>query len=48
MATKAIYGEDMLAGLPVRDYLKAMGERESMKRVAADRKANQALAAARR
>lgn len=48
MATKAIYGEDMLAGLPVRDYLKAMGERESMKRVAADRKANQVLAAARR
>ncbi len=47
MASKAIYGEDMLAGLPVKDYLKAMGARESMQRVNADRKANQELMAAR-
>ena len=47
-ATKAIYGEDLLAGLPVRDYLKAMGTRESMVRVNADRKANLELRAARK
>ena len=45
MATKAIYGEDLLAGLPVREYLKTMGARPSMVRVNADRKANQELRA---
>jgi glutathione S-transferase len=47
MATKAIYGEDMLADLPVRDYLKMLGERETVRKVNLDRKENQALAAAR-
>lgn len=48
MATKAIYGEDWLAGLPVRDYLARMKSRESVRRVEADRKANQAQMAAAR
>lgn len=38
--SKIIYGEDLLAGLPVRDYLKRMGERASVQRVEADRKLN--------
>lgn len=42
-ATKIIYGRDFLADLPVKDYLKAMGERDSVQRVNADRKANTAL-----
>jgi glutathione S-transferase len=42
-ATKIVYGEDMLAGLPVRDYLKAMGERPTVKQVNDDRKANTEL-----
>lgn len=41
MATKIIYGEDMLAGLPTRDYLARLGERASVQRVNADRKAYQ-------
>lgn len=43
MATKAIYGEDMLAGMPVREYTKMLGERPAAQRVNADRKANQEL-----
>lgn len=43
MASKAIYGEDMLADLPVRDYIKMLGERPTVQRVNADRKANQEL-----
>lgn len=39
-ASKIIYGEDLLAALPVKDYLKAMGERATVKTVNADRKAN--------
>lgn len=39
-ATKVIYGQDLLAALPVRDYLKLVGERASVARVNADRKAN--------
>ena len=39
-ATKLIYGRDILADLPVRDYLKRMGERPTLKQVNADRKAN--------
>ncbi len=31
MATKAIYGEDMMADYPVRDYLALMGERPTVK-----------------
>jgi len=42
-ATKIIYGRDYLAELPVRDYLKRMGERPTVQRVAADRKANTEL-----
>ena len=39
-ATKIVYGRDFLADLPVRDYLKHMGERPHMQKVNADRKAN--------
>jgi glutathione S-transferase len=39
-ACKLIYGEDLLAVLPVKDYLRAMGERPSVKIVNTDRKAN--------
>lgn len=42
-ATKIIYGRDYLADLPVRDYLKRMGERPAVQRVGADRKANTEL-----
>lgn len=45
-ATKTIYGEDLLAHLPVQDYLARMRERASVQRVLADRKANQPLMAA--
>lgn len=50
MATKAVYGSDLLAdgGLDVKPYLRLIGERPSTQRVVADRKAEQArLAAAR-
>ena len=43
MATKAIYGEDMLAAYPVRDYMKLLGERPAMQRVTADRKESAVL-----
>lgn len=43
MASKAIYGEDVLVDLPVRDYTKMLGERATVQRVNADRKANQAV-----
>ena len=39
-ASKIIYGKDMLAELPVRDYLKRLGERPAVKKVNADRKSN--------
>lgn len=38
--TKIIYGNDMLADLPVKDYLKRMAERPTVQKVNADRKAN--------
>jgi len=38
MATKAIYGEDMMADYPVRDYMKLVGERPTVQKVTADRK----------
>ncbi|WP_454763490.1 glutathione S-transferase [Cupriavidus campinensis] len=41
--TKIIYGEDLLAGLPVKAYLKAMSERPTVQKVNADRKANTEL-----
>ena len=39
-ATKRVLGEDMLAGLPVKEYVKGLEERPSMQRVNADRKVN--------
>ena len=39
-ASKIIYGEDLLAALPVKDYLRAMGERATVRTVNADRKAS--------
>lgn len=39
-ASKIVYGKDVLADLPVRDYLKRMGERPSLQKVNADRKTN--------
>jgi glutathione S-transferase len=43
--SKALWGEDILAALPVRDYLKRLGERPTVQRVNADRKANLELRA---
>lgn len=42
-ATKIIYGRDFLADLPVRDYLKKLGERATVQKVNADRKVNTEL-----
>lgn len=44
MATKAIYGEDLLAaaGVDYKPYVKRIGERPSAQKVVADRKAAQA------
>ncbi|WP_439113715.1 glutathione S-transferase [Hydrogenophaga sp.] len=42
-ATKIVYGRDFLAELPVRDYLKRLGERPTVQQVGADRKANTEL-----
>jgi len=42
-ATKIIYGRDYLADLPVRDYLKRLGERPTVQKVNADRKTNTEL-----
>lgn len=42
-ATKIIYGRDCLADLPVRDYLKQLGERPAVQTVNADRKTNTEL-----
>jgi glutathione S-transferase len=41
MATKTVYGEDLLqaAGIDYKPYLKLLGERASVQKVAADRKA---------
>jgi glutathione S-transferase len=48
MATKAIYGEDLLAagGVEIKGYQRFVGERPSAQRVTADRKAWQERAAA--
>lgn len=43
MASKIIYGEDVLAELPVKDYVRMLGERPAAQRVNADRKTNQEL-----
>ncbi len=39
-ASKIIYGDDVLASLPVRDYVKMMGERATLQKVNADRKSS--------
>lgn len=44
-ASKAVWGEDVLAGTPAREYVRRMGERPSVQRVNADRKANLELRA---
>jgi len=46
-ATKIIYGQDLLAALPVKDYLQRLAERPTVQRVQADRKANTELMMAR-
>jgi glutathione S-transferase len=47
MATKTVYGEDLLAsaGIDWKAYVRFVGERPSAQKVAADRKATQVLAA---
>lgn len=45
MASRAIWGEDLLGGLPVRDYVKRLGERPAVQKVNADRKASAELMA---
>jgi glutathione S-transferase len=47
MASKIMYGQDVLADLPVKDYLKKLGERPTVQKINADRKANQELMIAR-
>lgn len=47
MASKIVFGEDVLADLPVREYTKMVGERPAAQKVNADRKANQELMKAR-
>ncbi len=42
-ASKSVCGRDVLAGLPVREYLARMGERPAVQQVNADRKTNTAL-----
>jgi glutathione S-transferase len=39
-ASRIIYGDDVLAGLPVREYVKMMGERPTLQKVNADRKSS--------
>lgn len=39
-ASKLVCGKDVLADLPVRDYLARMGERPAVQKINADRKAN--------
>lgn len=46
-ATKVVFGRDFLAELPVRDYLKRLGERPSLQLVNAQRKSNAELMMAR-
>jgi glutathione S-transferase len=47
LASKLVLGEDLLAGLPVKEYGKQMAERASVQKVNADRKDGTALMAAR-
>ena len=43
MASKIVFGEDVLAEYPVREYTKMLGERATVQKVNADRKANEAM-----
>ncbi|NCV84872.1 MAG: glutathione S-transferase family protein [Oxalobacteraceae bacterium] len=43
MTSKTIYGEDLLAEYPLKEYLKRLGERPSVQKVNADRKENTEL-----
>lgn len=47
-ASKLIYGDDVLASLPVRDYVKRVSERPTMQKVNADRKSSTEQMLARR
>lgn len=47
MASKILYNEDVLADLPVRDYLALLGQRATVKRVSDDRKLSQKMMAER-
>ena len=47
MASKAVYGEDLLAGLPVKEYTQQMSERASVQKVNADKKVCMGLMAER-
>ncbi len=47
LATKAIYGEDLLANLPVRPYMSTLRALDSVAKIETDRKANQVLMAQR-
>lgn len=43
MTSKIMYGEDVLADLPVSEYIKMLGERPTVQKVNADRKENAEL-----
>jgi glutathione S-transferase len=47
-ASRIIYGEDVLSGLPVKDYLKTIGARPHVQTVNADRKTSTELMMSRR
>ncbi len=47
LASKILFNEDVLAELPVRDYLTLLGQRETVKQVNTDRKISQQAMAAR-
>lgn len=43
MASKKVFGEDVLSPYPVREYIAMLGERATVQRVNTDRKENQVL-----
>jgi glutathione S-transferase len=43
LMTKIVFGEDVLAEFPVKEYTRMLGERATVQKVLADRKANQDL-----
>jgi glutathione S-transferase len=47
LTSKVMYDEDVLADLPIQDYMKLMNQRATMQRVNADRKVNTELMMAR-